>query len=133
MATSLSRQLANLAVRPTGSVVAERPSLLFPVHEAKKIDLETIFNIAKEGLEDLQKHDERFSSFRETLFSDESVKINRESRTKDYNKNLDETISQYLRLLAPFFLLNPAHKTLEYLIRHYMYDLYIHKYIHLFI
>lgn len=31
MATSLSRQLANLAVRPVGSVVAERPSLLFPV------------------------------------------------------------------------------------------------------
>eukprot|EP00026_Physarum_polycephalum_P000142 Phypoly_transcript_00142.p1 GENE.Phypoly_transcript_00142~~Phypoly_transcript_00142.p1 ORF type:complete len:2127 (+),score=276.73 Phypoly_transcript_00142:96-6476(+) len=118
MASILSRQLANL-VRPTGSV-AGRPSLLFPVHEAKKIDLETIFNIAKEGLEELQKHDERFSSFRETLFSDESAKINRESRTKDYNKHLDETISQFLRLLAPFFLLNPAHKTLEYLIRHYM-------------
>lgn len=120
MATSLSRQLASLAVRPPGSVVAEKPSLLFPVNEAKKIDLETIHNIALEGLEELRKLDERFGAFSKTLFSEESVKSNRESRNKEYNKNLDEYISQYLRLVAPYFLLNPAHKTLEYLIRHYM-------------
>ena len=120
MDTSLSRQLATMAVRPAGTFVAEKPSLLFPAHEAKKIDLVTIFNIAKEGLEELVKHDTRFSSYNESLFSEESVSISRESRTKEFNKSLDETISQYLKLVAPFFLLNPAHKTLEYLIRHYM-------------
>lgn len=123
MATSLSRQLANLAVRPPGSVVAEKPSLLFPINEAKKVDDETIYNIAIEGFEELRKLDERFSPFSETLFSADSVKSNRESHNKEYNKVLDNHLSQYLRLVAPYFLLNPAHKTLEYLIRHYMYVL----------
>lgn len=89
--------------------------------EAKKIDLETIYTIAQEGLTELRKHDERFAAFQDSLFSQDSKKTNRESCTKDYNKQLDETISQFLKLLSPFFLLNPAHKTLEYLIRHYMY------------
>lgn len=91
------------------------------INRAANIDLETIHNIALSGLTELRKHDERFAAFEASLFSTESRRSPRESRTQDANKELDETISVFLRLLSPLFLLKPAHKALEYMIRHYKY------------
>ncbi len=125
--TSLSRQLNNLAERPAASVVAENPSLLFSTSEAAKIDNDTIYKLGLEGLQDLVKHDGRFASFLNSLFSEEANRINRESRNMEYNKYLNELISKLLLLLSPYFLLNAAHQVLEYMIRHYKYVKFIFK------
>jgi hypothetical protein len=36
-----------------------------------------------------------------------------------YNERLDKQLESYLILLSPLFMLQPAHKTMEYLVRRY--------------
>jgi hypothetical protein len=36
-----------------------------------------------------------------------------------YNQRLDGQIESYLTLLSPLFMIQPAHKTMEYLVRRY--------------
>eukprot|EP01114_Cavostelium_apophysatum_P019937 TRINITY_DN6557_c0_g1_i2.p1 TRINITY_DN6557_c0_g1~~TRINITY_DN6557_c0_g1_i2.p1 ORF type:complete len:2043 (+),score=611.24 TRINITY_DN6557_c0_g1_i2:150-6278(+) len=119
--SSLALQLQKLQ---TTGVARRKASLLFDINQAANIDLETLHTIALEGLEELERQDDRFTSFRETLLSRDYVSIDRDVRTKDWNQKLDQSISEFLRLLSPFFLLRPAHKILEYFIRRYR----IHEY-----
>ena len=42
--------------------------------------------------------------------------MERSIQTKEVNDKLDEVIEEFLCLLSPYFLLKPAHKTLEWLI-----------------
>jgi U3 small nucleolar RNA-associated protein 10 len=73
------------------------------------------------GLEHLTGVDERFAKYRNTLFSEVSLEINREQQTPKENDKLNKSISSYLRLLAGYLQLPAALKTLEYLIRRYLY------------
>lgn len=64
-------------------------------------------------------HSAEFRAYEQTLFSPKSKETERLQLTSDENAALDEQITSFLRLLSPFFLLKPAHKALEYLIRKY--------------
>ena len=64
-------------------------------------------------------HSAEFRTYEQTLFSPKSKETERLQLTSDENAALDEQITSFLRLLSPFFLLKPAHKALEYLIRKY--------------
>ena len=65
--------------------------------------------------------DERFARYRKTLFIETSLEVNREQQTPKENDKLNKSISSYLRLLAGYLQLPGALKTLEYLIRRYLY------------
>jgi U3 small nucleolar RNA-associated protein 10 len=73
------------------------------------------------GLEHLTGVDERFAKYRKTLFSETSLELNREQQTAKENDKINKSISSYLRLLAGYLQLPAALKTLEYLIRRYLY------------
>eukprot|EP01116_Phalansterium_solitarium_P009960 TRINITY_DN242_c8_g1_i1.p1 TRINITY_DN242_c8_g1~~TRINITY_DN242_c8_g1_i1.p1 ORF type:complete len:1258 (+),score=531.04 TRINITY_DN242_c8_g1_i1:47-3775(+) len=113
---SLSSQLQQLkgpSSRP------RRVSLLFDAKQSVNIDVEAAHQIGTEGLTELLKLDERFVPFEQTLFGHDGKNVERLLQTNEVNKRLDESVAAFLRLLSPFFLLRPAHKALEYLIRRY--------------
>nr|CAH67614.1 OSIGBa0106P14.4 [Oryza sativa] len=101
-----------------------RPSVLFDAKEAADIDLRAILPIALSGLEHLEGVDERFRRYRNTLFSETSLEVNREQLTTKENDKLNKSISSYLRLLAGYLQLQAAMQTLEYLIRRYLVHVY---------
>ncbi len=71
------------------------------------------------GLEDLCKQEPRFAAFRESLFSQASVALNRDLQTREVNDKIDVTVDSLLLLLSDHFLSPAAFKVLEYLIRRY--------------
>uniref|UniRef100_A0A0D9W7V0 BP28 C-terminal domain-containing protein n=1 Tax=Leersia perrieri TaxID=77586 RepID=A0A0D9W7V0_9ORYZ len=101
-----------------------RPSVLFDAKEAADIDLRAILPIALSGLEHLGDVDNRFRRYSNTLFSENSLEVNREQQTFKENEELNKSISSYLRLLAGHLQLPAALKTLEYLIRRYLVHVY---------
>ncbi|KAJ1272131.1 hypothetical protein BS78_06G179400 [Paspalum vaginatum] len=101
-----------------------RPSVLFDAKEAADIDLRAILPIALSGLEHLTSVDERFARYRDTLFRENSLEVNREQMTPKENDKLNKSLSTYLRLLAGYLHLPSALKTLEYLIRRYLVHIY---------
>ncbi len=96
-----------------------KPSLLFDKQKAETLDNETIYGLGVNGLMELRKHDERFAAFEETLFSATAKDMSRLMQTKEVNKQLDKSIEHFLILLSPYFLLKPAQKALEWLIRRF--------------
>jgi len=120
----LAKQLQKLQI-PTAQTAASakkqtfKASLLFDGKEASNIDNETIFSLAINGLEELKFIEPAFEKFKENLFSEVSKKLERSLQTQEFNDRLDKQIAQFLKYLSPYFLLKPAHKTLEWLIRRY--------------
>lgn len=122
--SSLAKQLQQLQipsnlVTPLTKNQTLKASLLFDGKEASDIDNETIFSLATNGLQELIIIEPAFASFKDSIFSDVSKKLERSTETKEFNDRLDKQIAQFLKYLSPYFLLKPAHKTLEWLIRRY--------------
>lgn len=122
--SSLAKQLKQLQipqniVGPATKKQSHKASLLFEGREAADIDHETIFSLASNGLEELKAIEPAFGSFQESLFSELSKKMERSLQTKEFNERLNKQIAEFLRYLSPYFLLKPAHKALEWLIRRY--------------
>lgn len=97
--------------------VRAKPSILFSAKEAPGVDV--VHQIARNGLMELQRMDERFAPYANTLFAESTMSFDRENMDKEAEKKVDETIHTFLLLLSQFLLLRPAHKVLEYLIRVY--------------
>ncbi|XP_050309116.1 HEAT repeat-containing protein 1 [Anthonomus grandis grandis] len=117
MSTSLAAQLQKFAV-PSTNVLKEtkkRPTLIFDPKEAASINTEVIYEIALEGLEKLIQKNDEFAQFKTSLFHPSSRDFDRNVQTKLDNKKLDYKINKFLLLLAPYVLMNPAHKALEWL------------------
>ncbi len=119
--TSLARQLQKLAIPGQPSmrqvVSKKRPSLLFDAKEAADIDIETIHALGTNGLEELISIDRSFADFETSLFQESYKDFERTVQTRDVLDALDQRISIFLRKLSPYFLLKPAQKCLEWLIR----------------
>ncbi|XP_053600509.1 HEAT repeat-containing protein 1 [Plodia interpunctella] len=125
-ATSLAEQLQRLAV-PQSTIYKDdkkRASLLFDPKEAALKDRDTFYEIGKSGLQELIALYEGFRFYEDTLFSQLSKDFERAIETKEVNQNLDQTIEKFLLELSPFFLLQSAHKALEWLVNRYQ----IHQY-----
>ncbi len=119
--TSLARQLQKLAIPGQPSLkqasARKRPSLLFDAKEAAGIDIETIHSLGANGLEELISIDPSFADFETSLFQEGFKDFERTVQTREVLKDLDQRISVFLRRLSPYFLLKPAQKCLEWLIR----------------
>lgn len=126
MTTSLADQLKRLATPQTRQLVdsKKRASILFDSKEAANKDRETIFDIGLSGLRELIALNPLFTQFEQTLFDRTARDLVRSVESSDVNKNLDKQIKKFFIYLSPHFLLQPAHKCLEWLIRRY----HIHEY-----
>jgi U3 small nucleolar RNA-associated protein 10 len=71
------------------------------------------------GLEELIKICERFDDFKKTLFASSSINLERSVQNKKINAKLNVEIEKFLIFLSPYFLLNAAHKALEWLIHRF--------------
>ena len=120
--TSLSTQLRNLQLPDTLSVLNlqdKRASILFEAHEAADIDIDTIFSLGRAGLDELQEIDNDFAKFEKTLFNENVRTMERTQQPKEFNQRLDKKIKEFLVYLSPYFLIKPAQKALEWLIRRF--------------
>ena len=119
--TSLAKQLQKLAIPGQPSlrqvVSKKKPSLLFDNKEAADIDTDTIFSLGTNGLEELIRIDQSFSEFETSLFQESCKDFERTIQMKEVLEDVDEKLSSFLRKLSPYFLLKPAQKCLEWLIR----------------
>nr|XP_033335070.1 HEAT repeat-containing protein 1 [Megalopta genalis]XP_033335071.1 HEAT repeat-containing protein 1 [Megalopta genalis] len=118
MATSLAEQLKKLRTPQTNILLQDtkRPSLLFDPKEAANLDRETVLNIGQNGLQELAKLSDLFLEFEKTLFAQSSISLERSVQDSKVNKKLNGEIERFLILSSPYFLLNNAHKALEWLI-----------------
>eukprot|EP01080_Neovahlkampfia_damariscottae_P001118 gene1118-10632_t len=102
----------------------EKDSFLFDEKESAKIRTEDIFLLALDGLSELIQIDNRFRKFKDELFDQKSIVYKRELQTSEVNQKLNEKLKNLLRLLSSYFLLTPAHKVIEYLIRKFKVQIY---------
>ncbi|KAK2580959.1 hypothetical protein KPH14_006024 [Odynerus spinipes] len=118
MATSLAEQLKKLKTPQTGILLQDKKrfSLLFDPKEAANLDKETVLSIGQSGLHELIKLSDLFKEFKDNLFAQSSINLERSIHDAKVNKRLDAGIEKFLILLSPYFLLNTAHKALEWLI-----------------
>jgi len=96
-----------------------RSSFLFDEKEAADYDADTIYEIGISGLLGLIQHDLGFRRFETSLFSSKSKDLDRSLLTVQENELIDRDINTFLRMLGPHFLINAAHKALEWLVRKY--------------
>jgi U3 small nucleolar RNA-associated protein 10 len=116
-ASALATQLRALAVRsaaPAGTRVA---SFLFDQREAADLDVETVHGLGVNGLAELAALDPRVAVYEPTLFHPRLRTLDRALETREVNAQLDAELEGLLVLLSPHFLLKPAHKVLEWLVR----------------
>lgn len=123
MTSSLAKQLKKLQI-PGQFSQSERQwtsktSFLFTGKEAGTLDLDSIYWLGLKGLEELISIQPSFNKYTDTLFSEAFRDFERSILTQKAVKKVDESISGFLRILSPYFLLRPAHKCLEWLVRVY--------------
>ncbi|KAI9255682.1 hypothetical protein BDA99DRAFT_562196 [Phascolomyces articulosus] len=121
--TSLQDQLKRIGTADLRNVTEgtrrHKASFLFTSREAADQDLETIYSIALNGVMELAIIDSKFTPFQKTLFSEKMKGYDRVLQTAEENAKLDKSIGAFLYQLSPYFLLKPAGKTLEWLIRRF--------------
>ncbi|KAL0083069.1 hypothetical protein J3Q64DRAFT_1850250 [Phycomyces blakesleeanus] len=96
-----------------------KASFLFTAREAADQDLDTIYSIAYNGIMELTILDSKFAAYESTLFSEEMKSVDRILQSEEENAKLNASIKSFLQNLSPYFLLKPAGKVLEYLIRRF--------------
>lgn len=124
MATSLAQQLAgiraNAAVQNINFQKRKKlPSLLFSPSEAADQDIDQVFAIAANGFEELASIQPALRSFERTLFAEDAKLIDRATQTRAQNDKLEAKIRSFLDQAAPYFLLRPTQKCLEWLVRRF--------------
>ncbi|KAK6539958.1 snoRNA-binding rRNA-processing protein utp10 [Orbilia ellipsospora] len=129
MASTLASQLQSLQkTRPStlSSTVDPKTlrklhsvSLLFTPEHAATQDFDTIYSICYEGFEELCSLDRRFVVFERSLFSEQSVSIDRDVLGKEDNEKLDENVRSFLGLLGAWALVKSGVKALEWLVRRF--------------
>ncbi|KAI7857260.1 hypothetical protein BDC45DRAFT_603350 [Circinella umbellata] len=121
--TSLQDQLKRIGTADLRNVTEgtrrHKASFLFTSREAADQDLETIYSIALNGIMELVIIDSKFGPFQKTLFSEKMKGYDRVLQTAEDNAKLDKSIAAFLHQLSPYFLLKPAGKTIEWLIRRF--------------
>jgi hypothetical protein len=99
-------------------------TFLFDFHNARRVDVDTIFSLGYSGLIDLAKHNPKFAKYFKDLFSNTSKYFNRETKREEELKETDQAINDLLIDLGPFFRHKATHMVLEFLIKIYNVHVY---------
>ncbi|RCK63521.1 U3 small nucleolar RNA-associated protein 10 [Candida viswanathii] len=124
--SSLASQLQSINEK-TASIALDRKqrsklhsrSLIFDPKVAAGQDYEYIYDIAVEGLDDLCELDSRFNKFKQTLFSETSVTLDRNLQSKEVIDQLNKNIDVFLTLVGPYYALTSSLKAVEWLVRRF--------------
>lgn len=124
--SSLSLQLKAISLK-TASVALDRKSrskihsksLIYDPKTAAAQDYDYIYLVCLEGFEDLCALDNRFYKFKLTLFSETSINLDRNVQLADVIDVLNKNIHAFLALIGPYYLLTPAIKAVEWLVRRF--------------
>ncbi|GFR10197.1 HEAT repeat-containing protein 1 [Trichonephila clavata] len=118
VSTSLQRQLKKLAAPQTDLFVIDkiRKSFLFDFHDAASLDRDVVFAYGTNGLEKLKIMNSMFGKFEANLFHVSYKVFERSVQSASINKKLDRLITEFLRILSPYFLDKAAHEALEWLV-----------------
>ncbi|RVD87398.1 uncharacterized protein DFL_001634 [Arthrobotrys flagrans] len=129
MASTLASQLQSLqknrpstlssTVDPKALRKLHSVSLLFTPEHAATQDFDTIYFICYQGFEELCSLDRKFAVFERSLFSEQSVTIDRDVLSKADNEKLDENVKGFLGLLGAWALVKSGVKALEWLVRRF--------------
>ena len=124
--TLLSQQLQKLSIprEKVASGTIQYSSLIFSRRVASDYDIQDLYDIGVNGIEELVALNPVFAKFEDTLFHTSSVGFERSVKTKDVLEEMDKEIELFLAYVSSYSLLSPAHKALEWLIRAFK----IHRY-----
>lgn len=125
--SSLALQLQKLREDGAGSK-QKTDSFLYDSREAARIDNETVYNLAWNGLLELQQIDAELASrlqiVQPVLFNRSRINFHRAHNNKAEELELNDALKTVLEALSAHFLSGAAHKVLEFLVRRYE----IHRY-----
>lgn len=125
--SSLALQLQKLREDGAGSK-QKTDSFLYDSREAARIDKETVYNLAWNGLLELQQSDasleSRLQRVQPLLFNRARINFHRAHNNKTEDLELNDALKTVLEALSAHFLSGAAHKVLEFLVRRYE----IHRY-----
>lgn len=127
MASSLAAQLQQLsALRPSTHTTSHSQirrihaqSILFTPEVAAAQSHTQLYSICNEGFLDLCTLDDRFRLFRNGIFSEQSISVDRDTKTKSEISLLDSQIRSFLGRVSPFLQLRSAVKSVEWLVRRF--------------
>lgn len=128
MASSLSAQLSQIAAKSTNQLnlkaqrISHSQSLIFDKKVAGSQDFDTVYEICREGFEELCLLDSRYADFGRTIFSEQSKEEDRTQMNAAQNKELDAVLETFLALVGGRLLLSPAVKAVDWLVRRFRYD-----------
>lgn len=128
MTSALANQLQRLREAGAGSK-RRTPTFLYDEREAARLDDETVYNLAWNGLLELKQLDARFEALDADphvakLFCRQRIHFHRAQIAKQDEKELNDALDKVLSALSAYFLLNATHKVLEFLVRRYE----VHRY-----
>lgn len=124
MVSTLASQLQQLREGGAGSK-QKTASFLYDEREAARVDDETVYNVAWNGLLALQQLDARLDALLSGdeqvagLFSRQRIHFHRAQVSRQEDAELDAALAKVLDALSGFFLLGATHKVLEFLVRRY--------------
>lgn len=125
MATSLALQLAALRTKGANPLDLNEQkkyhsqSLLFDSPVAATQEFDSIYAICNEGFRELCQLDPRFTTFRHSIFSEQSKREDRTQMTSVQNDQLNTALENFLHLVGGRLLLKPALKAVEWLVRRF--------------
>ena len=121
MSSELQSQIASIRKQHIQAAPLHqgRPSLFLSPQEAAAVDVRTVYDAAVSGLSSLRQYDARFEVYFDNLLHPSSVDVQRELKTPEENKLIDEQVAGLLRLLSLFAHNPEGHLVLEYLIRRF--------------
>ncbi|KAK1944752.1 HEAT repeat-containing protein 1 [Phytophthora citrophthora] len=128
MASALASQLQSLREAGAGSK-RRTDTFLYDQREAARLDDETVYNLAWNGLLELKQLDARFETLDADagvakLFSRQRIHFHRSQSSKQDEPELNAALDKMLDALSAYFLLGATHKVLEFLVRRYE----VHRY-----
>lgn len=125
MATSLALQLAALRTKGANPLDLNEQkkyhsqSLLFDSPVAATQEFDSLYAICNEGFRELCQLDPRFTTFRHSIFSEQSKREDRTQMTSVQNDQLNTALENFLHLVGGRLLLKPALKAVEWLVRRF--------------
>ncbi|KAK6353013.1 snoRNA-binding rRNA-processing protein utp10 [Orbilia brochopaga] len=128
MASTLAAQLQSLQARPSTLSATTDPktlrklhavSLLFTPEHAASQDFDTIYAVCRDGFDELCALDRRFVVFDRTLFSEQSIGVDRDVLGAEENARLDDNVKRFLALAGAWATVKSCVKAVEWLVRRF--------------
>jgi U3 small nucleolar RNA-associated protein 10 len=128
MESELKKQLNHLKVNQRNDLKLPSKnadfSLLFDFRNSKKIEIDTFYELGYMGLIELAKTEEKLLEYIANVFSPFAKYYNRNMKTEEEIKEIDQNIESLVKILNPYFLNQSCHKIIEYLIKIYQVNIF---------